>query len=251
MTQPFRLRPYSPHCVGFIENLAVLPQSRPVRNRPTNTPLSIFPRFVLSVNKIRRRLDSTPHEALTSMPDRSQPPAITLSLPPEEHWTLHHVLLDRIDQETTVGDTAGVDPPPVEVSGPSRRLMPVKPASPSHNSKRFKMSSRSIITHRPGGKSNGRSSSNSSTASHNSSNSTKRLPNHNTGRDHVGISHISGREVIETCSGDPFQMDILRGTCAERTIVRPVLRAANEGHPTVASDSLCRRLQSLVRSLGV
>ena len=50
------------------------------------------------------------------MPDKSeQPPAITLSLPPEEHWTLHHVLLDRIDQETTVGDTAEVDPPPAEV----------------------------------------------------------------------------------------------------------------------------------------
>ena len=69
---------------------------------------------MLSVNKIHRRLDSNPHEALTSMPDKSeQPPAITLSLPPEEHWALHYVLLDRIDQETTVGDTAGVDPPPV------------------------------------------------------------------------------------------------------------------------------------------
>ena len=71
---------------------------------------------MLSVNKIYRRLDSTPHEALTSMPDKSeQPPSITLSLPPEEQWTLHHVLLDRIDQKTTVGDTAEVDPPPVEV----------------------------------------------------------------------------------------------------------------------------------------
>ena len=49
------------------------------------------------------------------MPDRSQQPAITLSLPPEEQWTLHHVLLDRIDQETTVGDTTEVAPPPVEV----------------------------------------------------------------------------------------------------------------------------------------
>ena len=50
------------------------------------------------------------------MSNRSQqPPAITLSLPLEEQWTLHHVLLDRIDQETTVGDTTEVDPPPVEV----------------------------------------------------------------------------------------------------------------------------------------
>ena len=49
------------------------------------------------------------------MSNRSQPSATTLSLPPKEHWTLHYVLLDRIDQETTVGDTAEVDPPPVEV----------------------------------------------------------------------------------------------------------------------------------------
>ena len=99
----------------FRREPAVLPQNRPVRNRPTNPLLSMSSRFVLSVNKICRRLDSTPHEALTSMPDRSQQPAIILSLPPEEQWTLHHVLLDRIDQKTTVGDTAEVDPPPVEV----------------------------------------------------------------------------------------------------------------------------------------
>jgi len=179
MTQPFRLRPCSPHCVGFTESLAVLPQNRPVRNRPANTLLSMSSWFVLLVNNICRRLDSTPHEVPTDMSNRSQPPAITLSLPPEEHWTLHHVLLDRIDQETTVGDTAGADPPLVEVSRPSRRLMPGRPASPSHNSKQFKMSSRSIITHRPGGKSNGRSSSNFSLASRNSSNSTMRLLNLN------------------------------------------------------------------------
>ena len=38
----------------------------------------------------------------------------TLSLTPEQHWTLHHVLLDRIDKESATV-TAGADPPPVEV----------------------------------------------------------------------------------------------------------------------------------------
>ena len=57
MTQPFRLRPCSPHCVGFTESLAVLPQNRPVRNRPANTPLSISSQLMLSVNKTYRRLD--------------------------------------------------------------------------------------------------------------------------------------------------------------------------------------------------
>lgn len=42
------------------------------------------------------------------------PLAATLSLTPEQHWTLHHVLLDRIDQESTeVAADAG--PPPLEV----------------------------------------------------------------------------------------------------------------------------------------
>lgn len=45
----------------------------------------------------------------------SHPHSITLSLPPEEQWTLHHVLLDRIEQETTTKDSANVDPPPLEV----------------------------------------------------------------------------------------------------------------------------------------
>jgi hypothetical protein len=42
------------------------------------------------------------------------PPAATLSLTPEQHWTLHHVLLDRIDQESTEV-TADAGPPPLEV----------------------------------------------------------------------------------------------------------------------------------------
>lgn len=44
------------------------------------------------------------------------PHSITLLLPPEEHWTLHHVLLGRIEQETMAKDPANVDPPPLEVS---------------------------------------------------------------------------------------------------------------------------------------
>lgn len=39
----------------------------------------------------------------------------TLSLPPEELWTLHHVLLHRIEQEQTASDTTGIEPPPLEV----------------------------------------------------------------------------------------------------------------------------------------
>ncbi|MGN8216329.1 DUF7853 family protein [Halococcus salifodinae] len=42
------------------------------------------------------------------------PPSVTLSLTPEQHWTLHHVLLDRIDKESTEV-TADVDLPPTEV----------------------------------------------------------------------------------------------------------------------------------------
>ena len=50
------------------------------------------------------------------MADRSRNPRpIALTLPPEEHWTLHHVLLDRITQEPTADDPATVDPPPIEV----------------------------------------------------------------------------------------------------------------------------------------
>lgn len=50
------------------------------------------------------------------MPDNPQPArTVTLSLPREKQWTLHHVLLDRIEQEAGTEDPARVDPPPVEV----------------------------------------------------------------------------------------------------------------------------------------
>lgn len=39
----------------------------------------------------------------------------TLSLPLEEHWTLHHVLLDRIEQEQTAANATDVDSPPLEL----------------------------------------------------------------------------------------------------------------------------------------
>lgn len=48
----------------------------------------------------------------SDLPDR--PCSITLSLSPEAQWTLHHVLLDRIEQETTTASTSD-EPPPVEV----------------------------------------------------------------------------------------------------------------------------------------
>ena len=49
------------------------------------------------------------------MPKRlPQPPSFTLPLEREEHWTLHHVLLDRIDRETTA-NTGESDPPSIEV----------------------------------------------------------------------------------------------------------------------------------------
>lgn len=38
-----------------------------------------------------------------------------LELPPEEHWTLHHILLHRIEREMRVDDATAVDPPPLEV----------------------------------------------------------------------------------------------------------------------------------------
>ena len=44
----------------------------------------------------------------------SNPPSATLSLTPEQHWTLHHVLLDRIDEKSTTVTTTA-DPPAVEV----------------------------------------------------------------------------------------------------------------------------------------
>lgn len=41
--------------------------------------------------------------------------SITLALPLDEQWTLHHVLLHRIEQEQTPTDQTGTDPPPLEV----------------------------------------------------------------------------------------------------------------------------------------
>ena len=45
----------------------------------------------------------------------STSPSVTLSLTPEQHWTLHHVLLDRIDQESTTVVMVDAAPPAVEV----------------------------------------------------------------------------------------------------------------------------------------
>lgn len=39
----------------------------------------------------------------------------SLSPPLEEHWTLHHVLLDRIEQEQTAANATDVDSPPLEL----------------------------------------------------------------------------------------------------------------------------------------
>lgn len=50
-------------------------------------------------------MSATPHETRS----------VTLSLSLEEHWTLHHVLLDRIEQEKKAAESTGVEPPPVEV----------------------------------------------------------------------------------------------------------------------------------------
>ena len=47
------------------------------------------------------------------LPDRLRP--ITLSLPREAQWTLHHVLLDRIEWEASAETPTHIDPPPVEV----------------------------------------------------------------------------------------------------------------------------------------
>ena len=43
------------------------------------------------------------------------PQSITLALPLDKKWTLHHVLLHRIEQEQTATNPTGIDPPPLEV----------------------------------------------------------------------------------------------------------------------------------------
>lgn len=50
---------------------------------------------------------------MADTPDQSQ--TVTLSLPLEEHWTLHHVLLDRVEQESIEEESTEVDSLPVEV----------------------------------------------------------------------------------------------------------------------------------------
>ena len=45
----------------------------------------------------------------------SQSQSIALTPPPDEHWTLHHVLLHRINREMTADDPIVVDPPPLEI----------------------------------------------------------------------------------------------------------------------------------------
>lgn len=49
----------------------------------------------------------------SDLPDRSR--SISLSLSREAQWTLHHVLLDRIDRAETADTPTSDDPPPVEV----------------------------------------------------------------------------------------------------------------------------------------
>ncbi|WP_227378972.1 DUF7853 family protein [Haladaptatus halobius] len=48
--------------------------------------------------------------------------SIPLPLPPAEHWTLHHVLLHRIEQERTAEETSTVEPPPLEIFHAFERL---------------------------------------------------------------------------------------------------------------------------------
>lgn len=50
------------------------------------------------------------------------PRSVTLSLSPAEQWTLHHVLLDRIEQEATVAEPSEATPPPIEVFTPLETL---------------------------------------------------------------------------------------------------------------------------------
>jgi hypothetical protein len=52
---------------------------------------------------------------MTTSDTPHDPCSVTLSLPFEEHWMLHHVLLDRIEQEAVAEESSSVDPPPVAV----------------------------------------------------------------------------------------------------------------------------------------
>jgi len=53
---------------------------------------------------------------VAAMPDNAHDPAtIRLSLDRESRWTLHHVLLDRLEREARANDPTGIDPPPVAV----------------------------------------------------------------------------------------------------------------------------------------
>jgi hypothetical protein len=47
---------------------------------------------------------------------------VTLSLSAKAAWTLHHVLLDRIEQEATEAESASVEAPPIEVFQAFERL---------------------------------------------------------------------------------------------------------------------------------
>jgi len=50
------------------------------------------------------------------MPDNAHdPPTVSLALDREARWTLHHVLLDRLEREARADDPSGIDPPPVAV----------------------------------------------------------------------------------------------------------------------------------------
>jgi hypothetical protein len=52
---------------------------------------------------------------MSTEPRSTQPKSIELTLPADEYWTLHHVLLHRIDRETTAESPTVVDPPPLEI----------------------------------------------------------------------------------------------------------------------------------------
>jgi hypothetical protein len=58
--------------------------------------------------------------ATSDTPDR--PRSVTLSLSSEATWTLHHVLLDRIEQEAAEATPVSVEPPPIEVFQAFERL---------------------------------------------------------------------------------------------------------------------------------